>query len=148
MRLPLDTGFVRCATTDSGELVRNNDDVTGWMPSNFELSIDTSRESRDHGESSEELDTSWNIYDERLPLMDAKNCPDVVDRFDEMDRPLDSLGQLLFTVVEVTRILKLSRTKVYELLYAGQLASVKIGASRRVRKADLETFVKNLELAD
>ena len=65
-----------------------------------------------------------------------------------LDRPLISQGQLLFTVVEVAKILSLSRTKVYELLYAGELPSVKIGASRRVRRADLEKFVSDLELAD
>ena len=68
--------------------------------------------------------------------------------FCELERPLVFHGQLLFTVVEVAKILNLSRTKVYELLYAGELASVKIGASRRVRRVDLERFVSNLELAD
>lgn len=68
--------------------------------------------------------------------------------FDQLGRPLVFQEQLLFTVVEVAKILSLSRTKVYELLYAGELPSVKIGVSRRVRKTDLETFVTNLELAD
>ena len=82
-------------------------------------------------------------------LQDSESelCGNLVD-FYELDRPLVFQEQLLFTVVEVAKILSLSRTKVYELLYAGELPSVKIGASRRVRRADLEKFVSNLELAD
>ncbi len=68
--------------------------------------------------------------------------------FRELYRPLVSKEQLLLTVVEVAIILSLSRTKVYELLYVGELPSVKIGASRRVRRVDLEKFVVDLELAD
>ena len=83
-------------------------------------------------------------------LLQDSDCgsPEILVNFCELDRPLVSQEQLLFTVVEVAKILSLSRTKVYELLYSGQLASVKIGASRRVRRADLEQFVANLELAD
>jgi len=69
-------------------------------------------------------------------------------RIYEIERPLVSQELLLFTVIEVAHILSLSRTKVYELLYAGAIPSVKIGASRRVRRADLENFVSNLELAN
>jgi len=64
---------------------------------------------------------------------------------DKSVRPLGSHEQLLYSVVEVSQILCLGRTKVYELLYAGELASVKIGALRRVRRSDLEVFVRNLE---
>ncbi len=53
-------------------------------------------------------------------------------------------SQLLFTVKEVAAILQISRTTVYELIYAGTLASVKIGACRRIRRVDLETYVQDL----
>ncbi len=82
-----------------------------------------------------------------LQESESELCGNQVDFYD-LDRPLVFQEQLLFTVVEVAKILSLSRTKVYELLYAGELPSVKIGASRRVRRADLEKFVSNLELAD
>ena len=52
--------------------------------------------------------------------------------------------QLLFTVIEVAEILQVSRTKVYELIYAGSLQSVKIGACRRIRRHDLDDFVQGL----
>ena len=71
----------------------------------------------------------------------------MLSRDNECDRPLGSKTQLLLSVVEVAKILSLSRTKIYELLYAGQLPSVKIGAARRVRMADLENFVSSLEVA-
>ena len=53
-------------------------------------------------------------------------------------------SQLLFTVKEVASILQISRTTVYELIYAGTLASVKIGTCRRIRRVDLETYVQDL----
>lgn len=52
--------------------------------------------------------------------------------------------QLLFTVNEVASVLQVSRTKVYELIYAGSLHSVKIGSCRRVRRNDLDDFVLGL----
>jgi excisionase family DNA binding protein len=51
----------------------------------------------------------------------------------------------LFTVVEVAAILGIGRSKVYELLYAGDLKSVKIGGSRRVRYTDLGDYVRYLD---
>jgi excisionase family DNA binding protein len=62
-------------------------------------------------------------------------------------RPLGVSDQLLLTVTETSQILRLSRSRVYELLYSGVLPSVKIGSSRRVRRADLEWFVNHLEEA-
>jgi excisionase family DNA binding protein len=53
-------------------------------------------------------------------------------------------SQLLFTVKEVASILQISRTTVYELIYAGVLLSVKIGACRRIRRSDLEDYVQGL----
>ena len=62
-------------------------------------------------------------------------------------RPLDRSEQLLLTVAETSQLLGLSRSTVYELLYSGALQSVKIGASRRVRRVDLEAFVYQLDEA-
>ena len=53
-------------------------------------------------------------------------------------------SQLLFTVKEAARILQISRTTVYELIYAGVLLSVKIGTCRRIRRSDLESYVQDL----
>jgi len=64
----------------------------------------------------------------------------------------DTLGNglgasLLLTVKEVARVLQVSRSTVYELLYAGSLVSVKIGTCRRIRRSDLEDYVQSLDVA-
>ncbi|WFG36865.1 helix-turn-helix domain-containing protein [Candidatus Lucifugimonas marina] len=48
---------------------------------------------------------------------------------------------------EVSEVLRISRTSVYDLLATGQLESVKIGRSRRVLAADLEAFIRSLKVA-
>lgn len=47
----------------------------------------------------------------------------------------------LVTIVPAADWLGLSRSKLYELLAAGELPTVRIGRSRRIAVADLETFV-------
>ena len=49
--------------------------------------------------------------------------------------------KLLLTVPEVGAALAISRSKVYELLESGSIASVYIGRSRRIRVSDVEAFV-------
>jgi excisionase family DNA binding protein len=50
--------------------------------------------------------------------------------------------KLLLTISEATHVLAISRSKIYELLNSGNLPSVHIGRSRRIRMTDLEEFVK------
>jgi excisionase family DNA binding protein len=52
--------------------------------------------------------------------------------------------KLLYTVPEVARHLSLSRSKVYELVRAGVLPSVKIDRVRRLRGADVMAFIESL----
>ena len=75
---------------------------------------------------------------------------DGADEFNsfENDRQMGTMGEAelrLYTVVQVATILGVGRSKVYELLYAGELKSVKIGASRRVRYSDLGDYVRYLD---
>jgi len=44
----------------------------------------------------------------------------------------DIMEKLLYTPVEACRVLGVGRSKVYELLGAGELTSVRIGACRRI----------------
>ncbi|WP_342841545.1 helix-turn-helix domain-containing protein [Candidatus Lucifugimonas marina] len=53
----------------------------------------------------------------------------------------------LMNLKEVSEVLRISRTSVYDLLATGQLESVKIGRSRRVLAADLEAFIRSLKVA-
>lgn len=54
------------------------------------------------------------------------------------------MDRLLLTPVEAARTLGIGRTKVYELMAAGVLDSVKIGAARRVPTQALTEFVARL----
>ena len=64
---------------------------------------------------------------------------------DEDVRPMLSKDLQLFSVVDVSQILGIGRSKVYELLYKGELKSVKIGGSRRIRYSDLGEYVRYLD---
>lgn len=53
-------------------------------------------------------------------------------------------NELLYTVTEVAKLLKVNRTFVYELINKGELPAVKVG-SLKVRRKTLETFIESLE---
>jgi excisionase family DNA binding protein len=54
--------------------------------------------------------------------------------------------QLLLKVGEVTKRTGLGRTKIYELIAAGQLEAVHIGKAVRVPVSALEEFVEHLRV--
>ena len=54
------------------------------------------------------------------------------------------MTQLLLTVPEAAKALAISRSKLYELLAAGLVRSVRIDGSRRVPVEALETYVASL----
>ncbi|RVX45448.1 excisionase family DNA binding protein [Nonomuraea polychroma] len=60
---------------------------------------------------------------------------------------MNSKDKLLVTAAEASEMLGLGRTKVYELIAAGELRSVKIGRSRRVPVQALTAFVSAMEEA-
>jgi excisionase family DNA binding protein len=49
---------------------------------------------------------------------------------------------LLLTVAEAAAILKISRSKTYELIASGEIESVTIGRSRRIPTSALVAFVE------
>ena len=51
----------------------------------------------------------------------------------------------LLTVGEVLRILQVSRWQFYRLANSGQLPTISLGKSRRVRRAALRDFLSRLE---
>lgn len=63
---------------------------------------------------------------------------------------MDTRGVLLtqpalaVTVSEAAQLLRISRSKTYQLIAAGELKTIKIGGSRRVPVAVLEDFIKKL----
>lgn len=52
------------------------------------------------------------------------------------------MEKLLLTVREAADVLSVSRSRVYELIYAEQLDSMKIGRSRRVSLMSVRRFVE------
>jgi excisionase family DNA binding protein len=54
-------------------------------------------------------------------------------------------AKLLLTVEEAAEVLSLGRTKVYELIAAGEIPTVKIGRARRVSAKALTVFVGRLD---
>ena len=60
------------------------------------------------------------------------------------DRPDSHSHERLLTPEDVAGVLQIGRTRVYELLTYGDLRSVKIGKSRRIRRTDLDDFILNL----
>jgi excisionase family DNA binding protein len=52
--------------------------------------------------------------------------------------------RLLLTVPEAAEALAISRSKLYELLASGDVASIRIDGSRRIPLAALEEYVSRL----
>ena len=55
--------------------------------------------------------------------------------------PPPTTVRLLLTIPEAARTLGVGRSFVYELLMTGEIASIKIGRSRRVLVTSLHTFI-------
>jgi excisionase family DNA binding protein len=56
----------------------------------------------------------------------------------------DLMDKLLLTHEETAEVLGICRSKVYELLRAGAIESVRIGASRRIPVAAVTEYVERL----
>ena len=54
------------------------------------------------------------------------------------------MPRLLMTVSEAAEALAISRSKLYELIASGAIASVRIDGSRRIPLAALEEYVSRL----
>lgn len=57
----------------------------------------------------------------------------------------DEMPPLLFNTEEVARLLGVGKGKVYDLLRAGALRSVRVGGSRRVSAKALADYVRTLD---
>ena len=61
--------------------------------------------------------------------------------------PVNFDHEYLLTCRQVQVVLRLGHSKVAELIAAGQLPSLKIGRARRVRRSDLDQFIKAVSKA-
>lgn len=55
-----------------------------------------------------------------------------------------AIAPSLLTIEDVSRALRLGRSKVYVLVSTGEIPSVRIGGSRRIRTRDLDAYVERL----
>jgi excisionase family DNA binding protein len=55
---------------------------------------------------------------------------------------------MLLTAEETARELRIARRRVWDLIREGQLASVKIGKSRRISRAALAEYIAGLDGGD
>lgn len=69
------------------------------------------------------------------------NTPEILTK---LNKVLDKIEEetitgkaLLYTIDEASKIAKISRSKIYQLIKAGKLAIVKIGNATRIRNKDL-----------
>ena len=51
---------------------------------------------------------------------------------------------MLHTVSDAATLLSLSRSKVYQLIAAGDIAVIKIGKSARIEMSELERFIARM----
>jgi excisionase family DNA binding protein len=52
------------------------------------------------------------------------------------------MGERLLTVPEVAERLHVGKTTVWEMIYRGELPSLLIGRSRRVREVELDEWIR------
>ena len=60
----------------------------------------------------------------------------------------DEIPPILFTTEEVARLLGIGKCRVYDLIRQREIASVKVGASRRISARALNDYVSRLELGE
>ncbi len=56
-------------------------------------------------------------------------------------------GRLAYTVSEASKMLSISRSRLYELINSGEIQSVKFGRSRRITEEQLREFLRRCEVA-
>jgi excisionase family DNA binding protein len=56
-------------------------------------------------------------------------------------------GPLLLSPREAAKALGMGRSRLYELLRAGEIKSLKVGRLRKIARADLDAFVEGLRAA-
>jgi excisionase family DNA binding protein len=54
------------------------------------------------------------------------------------------MDQLVLSIAEAAATARISRTKIYELIGAGELKAIKIGRSTRIVATDLRNWIESL----
>lgn len=74
------------------------------------------------------------------------NATDIKEVQTDMETTVPA--KLLLSTEEAAQRLGIGRTRMYELLRSGEVPSVKLGRSRRVRPEDLNEYVERLVLGE
>ncbi len=64
--------------------------------------------------------------------------------FEQTTEGTSPVRRKLYRVEEVAEVLNVGRTKVFDLIRSGQLASVKVGGSRRVTEQVIDDYIARL----
>ena len=64
--------------------------------------------------------------------------------FEQLTEGISLVRRKLYRVEEVAEVLNVGRTKVFDLIRSGQLASVKVGGSRRVTEQAIDDYIARL----
>lgn len=56
--------------------------------------------------------------------------------------PFPNVSTKLGTVPQVSEVLAISRSKIYQMMDAGELPFVKLGGSRRIRWSDVDELIR------
>lgn len=64
--------------------------------------------------------------------------------FEQITEGTSSVRKKLYRVEEVAEVLNVGRTKVFDLIRSGQLASVKVGGSRRITEQAMDDYIVRL----
>lgn len=93
-------------------------------------------------------ETSNQVEDE--PVSTIVDKPDVLDQatINKSDGVIigahvESQGLELLTAAEVAQLLKIDQSTVYRMMRAGEIATVKLGRSVRIRKIDLKRHIED-----
>ncbi len=66
------------------------------------------------------------------------------ERKTKVSNTFEVADKLLVTVEEASAILSIARTRIFKLIAAGEIESVKIGKSRRIIKDSLNSYVERI----
>jgi excisionase family DNA binding protein len=79
-----------------------------------------------------------------IPLFDDPPAGAPARHFPRRQTPQGE-PDVLLTPAEAAAILKIGRSKLYELMARGAINSVKLGRCRRFRRSDLDRFICGLD---
>lgn len=71
-----------------------------------------------------------------------------VESYDRAEAEIRRVERLLLSPGEAARLMGIGRTKVFELIRTGQLASLRIGRARRIPRPAIDAFIEALTQAD